>query len=141
MSKKLSQKPTRLTSLSPPSRTSLPQLPDHHFNHAIFDSVVLGPRRELTLGLRPLVWAGHQGHHGPAVTVRFGGIVNIEEVKALFEASHHEHSELSHLDYDKQYASKPGDLYLRIEFERVEAQIVIHCHSLTIMEPNTEKAA
>lgn len=36
-------------------RGELPELP-HDFNHAIFESVVFGPRRELTLKLNPPVW-------------------------------------------------------------------------------------
>jgi len=129
--------------LPQPNTAGLPQIPDHFFNHALFKCVSLGPRRELTLELNPLIWVGHRGHHRPAVIVRFGGIINFEEVKALFEANHHKRSELGWLDYDKLHASKPGDLYLHLEFERVEARVVIHCHSLTITEPepDTEKAA
>ncbi len=102
-------------------RAELPELP-HDFNHAIFENVILGPRRELTLKLNPLVWIGHRGYHAPAVTVRFGGIVNFAEV--------------GWLRYDTKQTSQPDDLYLRLEFERVEAHIVIHCHSLTVTEPD-----
>ena len=112
----------------------LPELPSD-FNHALFESVAFGPRREMTLKLNPLVWVGNRGLYGPAVTVRFGGIVNFEEVKALFAANHHKRSELGWLRYDTSQTSKPGDLYLHIEFERVEARIVIQCHSLTVTEP------
>ncbi len=140
---KLSLKPTAAAKLPRPNTAGLPQLPDHFFNHALFEGVSFGPRRELTLGLKPLIWAGHQGHHDPAVMVRFGGIVNFEEVKALFDANPHKRSELGWLDYDKHHASKPGDLYLHLEFERVTARVVVHCSSLTITEPepDTEKAA
>ena len=117
----------------------LPELP-HDFNHAIFENVVLGPRCELTLKLNPLVWIGHRGYHAPAVTVHFGGIVNFAEVEALFALNYQEQSELGWLRYDTKQNSKPDDLYLRLEFERVEAHIVIHCHSLTMMEPDAEQA-
>ena len=114
----------------------MPELP-HDFNHATFEGVVLGPRRELTLKLNPLVWVGHRGHHASAVTVRFGGIVNFAEVEALFALNYQEQSELGWLRYDAMQASKPSDLYLRLEFERVEAHIVIHCRSLTVTETDT----
>ena len=112
------------------SAVGLSELPD--FGHADFEGVVLGPRRALTLTLVPLIWIGNQGLPGPAVTVRIGGIVNFEEVEALFAAGHHKRSELGWLNYDEENASKPHDLYLRLAFERVDSQVVIHCHSLTI---------
>ena len=66
------------------------------------------------------------------------GIVNFDEVKILFAANHHERSELACLDYADEYVSKLGNLYLHLEFERVEAGVVIHCHSLTVTEPEGE---
>lgn len=70
-------------------------------------------------------------------------IVNYAEVEALFKLNHQGHSELGRLRYDTKKPSKPGELYLHIEFERVEVGVVIHCSSLTITEPEpeTEKAA
>lgn len=124
---------------SPSSLVGLPELPTD-FNHARFEGVALGPRRELTLKLSPLVWVGSQGHHAPAMIVRFGGIVNFEEVKAFFSAGHHERSELGWLGHNKQQISKPGDLYLHLEMERVDARTVIHCHSLTFAEPEPHTA-
>ncbi len=125
------------------SKKSDPPELSHDFNHALFEAVILGSRRELTLKLSPLVWVGYRGHHAPAVTVRFGGIVNFAEVETLFKLNHQEHSELGWLRYDTKQPSKLGELYLHIEFERVEARIVIHCSSLTFTEPepDTEKAA
>ncbi len=120
-------------------RGELPELP-HDFNHAIFESVVLGPRCELTLKLNPLVWIGHRGYYRPAVAVRFGSIVNFGEVEALFARNYQEQSELGWLRYDAEQPSKPGDLYLRLEFERLEAHNVIHCHSLTVTEPEPDAA-
>lgn len=109
----------------------LPELPGD-FNHATFESVTVGPRRELTLELSPLVWVGNRGYHNAVVSVHLGGIVNFEQVKALFDENHHRRSELAYLRYDPNLVSKSGSIHLQLEFERVEAGTMIQCSHLTV---------
>ena len=111
----------------------LPALPD--FSHANIESVTVGPRRAITMEISPLIWVRDQGHYGPPFTVRLGGIVNFDEVSELFAANHHKRSELAWLRYAMAYISKPGEQYLDLIFERVEARIVIHCQRVTVNDP------
>lgn len=113
--------------------SNLPELTDD-FNHALFKSVILGPRRELTLELSPLIWIGNRGYHNSVVTVHLGGIINFEQVKALFDRNYHKRSELAYLRYDRQQASKSGSIHLELEFERVEAGIAVQCSDLTVTD-------
>ena len=105
-------------------------LPD--FAHAFVDDVMLGPRRELTLIVRPLIWTGSKGSYGEPVRVRFGGIFDFEEVQTFFADAPHKGSELAWLRYAETTASKPGHLFFDLVFERIEARIGIACGSLTI---------
>ena len=61
----------------------LPELPGRHGD--LLESVVFGPRREMTLSIKPLMWAGNRGYYGLTITVRFGGIVNFDEVQETFK--------------------------------------------------------
>ena len=110
----------------------LPQLP-YDFNGAIIEDIVVGPRREVTLLIVPCVWTGHQGKSLPSMTVRFGGIVNFEEVSAFFALSRHNHTDLAWLRYDKSQQSKPNDLFFELMYERIEARIVVHCRNISII--------
>jgi len=107
---------------------NLPSLPD--FSHAILESVSIGPRRAVMLTLSPLVWVGSQGHHGPPITVRLGGIVGFDEVVAFF-AEQRLPADIAGLDYAAGHVFKPNTLFLEIVFERVEARIIIQCHSVS----------
>ena len=102
------------------------------FNGAIIDTVTVGPRRELVLIVSPMVWEGQQARHVDPVSVRFGGVKNLEEVSAFFATAPHRLSELGCLRYAEQPTSKPGHLFLDLAFERTEARIVVNCSSLQI---------
>lgn len=102
------------------------------FSHAAVNDVLLGPRRELTLVLRPLTWTGDKGSYGAPVRVRFGGIVNFDAVQTFFADAPQERSDLAYLRFDETTPSKPGHLFFDLAFERVDAQIGIACGSLTI---------
>ena len=105
----------------------------HDFSHARIDSVSVGPRRSVTMAIAPLVWDGHNGRYGEAVSVRFGGIENFAEVSAFFAASP-EQSELAWLRYTECPKSKPGCLFFELVFERIDARLVIQCSSLQLSD-------
>ncbi len=109
----------------------LPVLP-YDFCHAFIEEVRIGPRHEVTITISPLVWSNHQGHHIAAVPVRFGGIINFEEVSAFFEIPRHSHTDLARLQYDLNQQSKPGSLFFELIYERVDANIVIHCRNFSV---------
>ena len=121
--------------------TSLPELPGRHGDP--LESIEFGPRREMTVKIKPLLWAGNQGFYGPAYFVRFGGIVNYEEVLESFKPRYCQESELNAIEYDQGHFSKQGDLHLLFSFERIDTVVVIHCFSLTVTEPEpgAKKAA
>ena len=73
------------------------------------------------------------------MSVRFGGIVNYQEVQELFKPRYCKESELDRIVYNPGQFSKPGDLHLIVSFERLEVRIFIHCHSLTVTEPDAEQ--
>jgi hypothetical protein len=112
----------------------LPSL-QHDFDHARIDDVIVGPRREITVAIAPLVWDGPNGHHSETVRVRFGGIKNFAEVAAFFAAAPHKQSELAWLRYADGRRSKPGCLFFQLVFERIEARLVIQCSSLQVGSP------
>ena len=85
------------------------------------------------------MWAGNKGYYGPAITVRFGGIVNFEQVQETFKPRYCKESELNRIEYDQGQFSKLGDLHLLLSFERLNIVVAIHCHSLTVMEPGAEQ--
>ena len=102
----------------------------HDFSHAHIGRVSVGPRREVTLSVSPLVWEGRTGQLADPVQLRFGGIANFVEVSAFFASSPQERSELSWLRYAEGRRSKPGCLFFELVFERIDARLVIQCSSL-----------
>lgn len=119
----------------------LPELPGRHGDY--LENVAFGPRREMTVRIKPLLWAGNRGYYGPALAVRFGGIINFSEVQETFKPRYCKESELNAIEYDQEQFSKLGDLHLLLSFERIDVVVVIHCSSVTVMEPepDIEKAA
>jgi hypothetical protein len=109
----------------------------HDFMDARIDAVVVGPRREVTPSIAPLVWDGPNGRHGEPLRVRFGGIENVAEVSAFFAAAPHQRSELAWLRYAEGRRSKPGRLFFELVFERIDARLVIQCSSLQLGSPET----
>ena len=137
--KKLYTIPVPKTEPAYGKHAALPELPNRHGD--ILENLIFGPRREMTVQIKPLMWAGNNGFYGPAILVRFGGIVNYEEVQETFKPRYCKESELNAVEYDQERYSKPGDLHLLLSFERIDVVIAIHCSSLMVTEPETEKAA
>ncbi len=121
-------------------RRRLVELPSlvHDFSHAYIRDVSVGPRREVTLAVSPLIWKGQNGQLAGPVSVRFGGIENITEVSAFFAADPHEKSELACLRYVEGRQSKPGCLFFELIFERIDARLVVQCSSLHVGSPGEQ---
>ncbi|MGI4787831.1 MAG: hypothetical protein ACRYFS_03170 [Janthinobacterium lividum] len=130
--KKLHLVPVLKTEQADYKATGLPDLPNRHGD--VLESVSFGPRREMTLMITPLRWLGTRGYHGPAISVRFGGIVNFDEVQSLFRPRYCKESELNQIEYDEKHISKSGGLHLLLSFERIDVVVPIHCQSLTETE-------
>ncbi|RPJ87505.1 MAG: hypothetical protein EHM18_00815 [Acidobacteria bacterium] len=109
----------------------LPELV-HDFRHARVEDVTIGPKREVSLAVTPLIWEGHNARDAEMVTVRFGAILNFAEVSAFLKTGPHLHSELAWLRYADGTVSKPGSLYIELGFERIDARMVIQCSSLRV---------
>ncbi|MDY3557900.1 hypothetical protein R5W23_005867 [Gemmata sp. JC673] len=108
----------------------------HDFRHARIEAVAVGPRREVTLSVSPLVWDGGTGRYTDPVPVRFGGIENFSDVAAFFAGAPDERSELAWLRYADQPRSRVGSLFLELTFERTDAWIVVRCSSLSVGDPD-----
>jgi hypothetical protein len=104
----------------------------HDFSHAEIRGVSVGPRREITLTISPLVWEGCNARLDEPVQVRFGGIQNFSEVAAFFTDGPHERSELAWLRYADNRLSKPGRLFFELAFERIDARLVVECSSMQV---------
>lgn len=113
------------------------QLPElgKRFADASIEDVHFGPRRECTLILRPLIWHGQQGFAAERCTsVRFGGINNLDAVKAFFASHPWQQSELGSLEYAPVPPSKIGRMYVHVAFERTDGQMMIECTSISITD-------
>jgi hypothetical protein len=114
------------------------ELPDlkHNFYNAFVDEVRVGPRQELNLSME--LWPGDRiGGEGKFVSIRFGGIVNFGEVQeffADFDNSANAHEGLHWLRYDEAKNSKPGDLFIKMQFDRTEDEVLVHCKNITISD-------
>jgi hypothetical protein len=110
------------------------QLPSliHDFGHARIESVMLGPRRELNLIVTPLVWKGHTGQYSQGVGVRFGGVANLDEVRAFFSDAPQERSELAKVGYAADRRSKPGRLFFELVFERIDGRLIVECSNIQV---------
>ncbi|AWM35626.1 hypothetical protein GobsT_66930 [Gemmata obscuriglobus] len=108
----------------------------HDFSHARVEAVAVGPRREVTLSVSPLVWDGGAGRYAAPVPVRFGEIENVSEVSAFFAGAPHARSELAWLRYADHPRSRPGGLFLELAFERVDVRIVVRCSRLMVGDPD-----
>jgi len=110
------------------------KLPDlkHGFHHALIDSVRVGPRREVTMTIQALLWEGQSGHRRPNIYLRCGGIVNFDEVKAFFNV--YPSLEVAWLDYAKSQKSKPGNLFIELQAERTDDNLIIQCSSLSFAD-------
>ncbi len=107
----------------------------HDFSHAHICGVVFGPRREFTLAVSLLVWHQQTGRLTDPAPVRFGGVENLDEVRACFAAAPHERSELAWLAYAADPASRPGRLVFDLVFERIDLRLLVRCSSLQVGAP------
>ena len=89
----------------------------------------------MILSVSPLRWNGQKGEYAKAITVRFGGIKNFEEISAFFAVAPHASSELAWLRYAEGRHSKPGHLSFDLMFERIDARLVVQCSSLQVGTP------
>lgn len=98
------------------------------FRHAQLDRVELGPRREATFFLRPLVWNGPNGKLGDELGIRLGGIENFEEVQSFVTQLSTHPTELARFDYGK--LTKPHSIQIELLLERTDAVIFIKCRNV-----------
>lgn len=130
-------------------RWKLPDLQYNFYDAWIYD-VTLGPRREITVHLE--LWPeGNNGHvvfqqsSRFKVDVRFGGIVNLDEINAFFTSwvsSQNYRNGLHYLAYDPLQLSKPDSLFLKFQFDRSGTELTIHCKNVTVTrckQPNAGK--
>ncbi len=107
----------------------LPNL-TYEYSHSVINDVSIGPRREATLSIQVLEWFGQSGQLSSTKLLRFGGIVNFDEVKAFF--SKHQSLELAYLRYSTAHYSKPSNLFVELHSERTDDELIIHCSSIQV---------
>ena len=101
-----------------------------HFKHAFIDDAKIGPRRALTLILKPLLWNGSQGYYGNMVTVRFGGIKSIDTLRHFCANLPEQEFAYIRLNLDKR--RKKGKLHCDFMTERLEIGISFECQNISI---------
>jgi len=108
------------------------ELPDlkYEYSHCVINSVKIGPRREITLSIQILEWIGQSGQLSSAKPLRFGGIVNFDEVKDFF--SQNLPLDLAYLRYSNSHHSKPNNLFVELHSERTADKLIIQCSSIQI---------
>ncbi|MCE9547756.1 MAG: hypothetical protein K8T25_19975 [Planctomycetia bacterium] len=104
----------------------------HDYRDALIERVEIGPRHEVTLTIATLIWEGTTGRRGADVRVRFGGIQNFAQVCKFLDDAPHEGSELACLRYALDRSSKPGQMFIELAFERIDARILVECLSVQI---------
>lgn len=113
-------------------------LPDlkHNYYNAHVESAKIGPLREVTLTL--LVHPNPSFYNwsvAETVTVWFGTVYNIEEAKTLFKRLAQDWDRVDPLHYLRYAAdppSKPGSLYIEIEWDRSDDYLKIHCRDVSV---------
>ncbi len=117
--------------------SSLPEVPYNLCSAWLYDAVC-GPRREITT-FQLLFPKGSNGNGlfhnaGPfTLAIRFGGIENLEDVKAFFSEwpnNWNYRAVLHGLWYDRLHPSKPGSLYLTYRWDNTGDEILIHCRNM-----------
>lgn len=111
---------------------TLPKLP-YNFHDAGVASIVMGPRREVTLvvGLDDPDYPPHQG-----VYIRFGGITNFAEVASFIErvppptTPDAYRDRIDALAYDTHEQSKHHNLVFRLVLDTV-GEVRIRCRNVT----------
>ena len=112
----------------------------YEYHDGWIDSVSIGPRKEVTIGVcLDTVWNPGTDH----AEIRFGGIYNYECVSKYFERIEKDTSdidggfEVNALHYDRKASSKPGDLNVFLDVETV-GHIRIHCKNMTEMKTDNK---
>jgi hypothetical protein len=114
---------------------SFQDMPELHqqFHNAQIVDVIYGPRQEFTLTCHRLIWQGQTGHLDKSITsIRFGGVMNLDNIKQFFDTRPYEISEVYLIDYAKDHISKMGRIFVDVSFERIEARQTIECRNITI---------
>jgi hypothetical protein len=123
------------------SARRLSVVPD--FRYDFYDAKIidakLGPRREIALhfqmwpeGTRPkgVVFDSARRFH---VVVRCGSIMNMKELESFFTSWSTNRNYGNGLHYLRASPeSKPGHLLIKLQFDRTDDELVIHCGSVTI---------
>ena len=112
----------------------LPNL-KHDYYDALVREARLGPRRELSLCLELREEA--PGGERKAVTIRFGGITNFDEVSLFFErfeSSPSRWERLHFLRYSAERTSKPNNLLIEIQFDRTGDEVDICCRNVSVSD-------
>ena len=105
-------------------------LPDlkYEYSHSVIKSVKTGPRQEVTLAMQTIEWLGQSSEFSHVKSVRFGGVLNFEEVKVFF--TRHQTVELAYLRYSTEHHSKPSNLFVELRSERTDDELTIQCSSI-----------
>lgn len=97
-------------------------------NHAVLDAATFGPRREVTLVVRPLIWSGQKAALGETQYLRLGGIVDIDAAKAGV-AGLSPPVELARVWSER---AERGRLRVHFMAERSDMRIVIECRRVSL---------
>jgi hypothetical protein len=112
-----------------------PPIP-YNFTSASIEKIEFGPRQEFSLQVQ--LW--HQlewplvdfRKEGPNVTVHFGGVKNLTEVKTFFDGYTGVWLEFHYLRYSQTEPPKASNLYVELGFDRIDTTLTVHCKSLVI---------
>ena len=103
-----------------------------NFNHAIIEKYETGPRQELTLYLRPLLWKGSSGFHSTELTkLRFGGISDLADAKQFLDTFYN--LEIAFIRFNPD--SKKMQLIIEIAAERTDESVQFQCRNISIENP------
>jgi hypothetical protein len=114
----------------------IPPIP-YNFYAASIEKIDFGPRPELSLQIQlwnqldKWPWVEFD-KEGPNITVRFGGVKNLAEVKAFFDGYSDIWLEFHYLRYSQTDRPKASNLYVELGFDRIDTTLTVHCKSLTI---------
>ena len=106
----------------------------HDFSDAWIDGIEFGPRREFTLKVLIPTRTGPTPSPPAPVAVRFGGVENLDQVRSAFRSSPQKVSELRSLRYSDDKKSKPGKLFVTLDFERVDLRLEVRCSSISLSQ-------
>ena len=104
-----------------------------NFRDAVVGEVLVGPRCEVTLIVRPLVWHGSRGELDAPVAVRFGGIQDFQLKAEKFRAIPSLQSEIGFLGLDQASTTQRAQFHaFRYEAERADYEFGFCCSNVTI---------